>query len=305
MFGMKKKMPTCIKDGIIGMAFGIAAIIPGIAGGTVLLITGTIKKVTDAVIHLISKNFWRNFLILIPFGIGAVLSFGALIFPLNLAMEYCMFAIVCLFAGLIIGTIPTVTDKVKGKPRKKGYYVGAVVSFIIAALIGLLSWIFGTNTMIDQMFVDRPFYIYFYVVAVGFVCSSGLIIPGFSGSMLCLALCFYQPVLGLFKFKNPGSDISIIGTFLVGAIIGFFFFSKIINHFLKKHETGTYWAAIGLVLGSLIAIYGNGKMVDYIKSPAFDIIDFVLAPILLILGLAGGIFFTRYIRKHPEFEENA
>ena len=302
---MKKKMPTPIKDGIIGFAFGLAAIIPGIAGGTVLLITGAFKKVTAAVSNLLTKNFWRNFLILIPFAIGAILAFAALVFPLNLAMENCMFAIVCLFAGLIIGTIPTITDKIKGKKHHIRHNIALIISLIITAFIGVLSVILGTNATIDEMFVSRPWYLYLIVVAVGFICSSGLIVPGFSGSMLLLALCFYQPVLALFKFNNVGSDIGLIFSFLVGAVIGFVIFSKIMNHYIKKHEIGTYFASLGLIIGSLVAVFVNGKMFDYIKSPSFDLVDQILGPCLFVIGLVLGYLFVIYIRKHPEFEENA
>ena len=305
MFNMKKKMPTPIKDGIIGLAFGMAAIIPGVAGGTILLITGAFKKVTSAVSNLLTKNFWRNFLVLVPFGIGAILAFAALIVPLNMAMENCMFAIVCLFAGLIIGTLPTITDKIKHKKHQGRHILALIICLVITALIGVLSVILRANQTIDEMFVNRPWYLYLVTAIVGFVCASGLIVPGFSGSMLLVALCFYQPILGLFKFNNVWSDIALIFVFLVGAIVGFVFFSKLMNHYIRTHEIGTYFASLGLVIGSLIAIFINGKMFDYFKSPAFDLLDQILGPCLLVVGLVLGYLFAIYIRKHPEFEENA
>ena len=302
---MKKKMPTPIKDGIIGFLFGVGGIIPGIAGGTVLLVCGAYKKVVNAVSNLFTKNFWRNFLILVPFGIGAILAVAALIYPLNLAMQYCMFAIVSLFVGLIIGTLPTVTDKLKGKPMKKSYIIALIVALVFTALIGVLSLIFSTNSLITQMFADIPWYLYLFLFGVGFLAASGLIVPGFSGSMLLLVLCFYQPILGLFKFNNPGQDILLILVFLIGAIIGFIFFSKIMNHFIRKHIIGTYYASIGLIIGSLIAVFLNSKMFDYIKSPSFGLVDEILGPVLLVAGVVAGYMFVRYIRNHPEFEEDA
>lgn len=300
-----KKMPTPIKDGIIGLAFGIAAIIPGIAGGTVLLVTGAFKKVANAVANLFSKNFWRNLIILLPFGIGAILAVAALVYPLNLAMEYVMFAIVCLFAGLIIGTLPSITDKVKDTPVRKSYIIVLVISLVIAALIGVFSVIFKTHNAIDKMFEEYPFYLYILVGVVGFICAAGLIVPGLSGSMLLLAICFYQPIIALFKFNNVGKDIALLVIFLVGAILGFVVWSKIMNHFIKTHLIGTYYSSIGLVVGSLIAVFVNGKMFEYIQSPKFDIYDWVFGPILFVAGLIGGYLFVRYVRKHPEFEENA
>lgn len=300
-----KKMPTPIKDGIIGLAFGIAAIIPGIAGGTVLLVTGAFKKVANAVANLFSKNFWRNLIILLPFGIGAILAVAALVYPLNLAMEYAAFTIVCLFAGLIIGSLPSVTDKVKNEPRKKRYIISFVAFFILTGLIGVFSVIFGTNSLINDLFDSIPWYLYLIVLGVGFIASAGLIVPGFSGSMLLLVLCFYQPILNLFSFEDVGHSFGLLGTLFVGVVLGFVFFSKIMNHFMRTHRIGTYYASLGMIVGSLIAVFVNSKMFDYIKSDAFGLHDEILGPILLIIGVVVGYLFVRYVRKHPEFEDDA
>ena len=306
MFNMKKKMPTPIKDGLIGLAFGLGAIIPGIAGGTILLVSGAYKKVVNAVAHLFSKNFFRNLIILLPFGIGALLAVAALVYPLNLAMEYAAFAIVCLFAGLIIGSLPSVTDKVKNEPRRKRYIISFVVFFILTALIGVLSVIFGTNSIINDLFEEVPFYLYLIILAVGFIAAAGLIVPGFSGSMLLLVLCFYEPILGLFEFQNVWVSLGLLGTFVVGALAGFISFSAIMNHFLKTHKIGTYYASIGMIVGSLVAVFVNSKMVDYItKSGHFDLVDEIGGPVLLILGIVAGYMFVRYVRNHPGFEEDA
>lgn len=302
---MKKKLPTPIKDGLIGLAFGTGMIIPGIAGGTVLLIFRAFKKVVGAVANLFSKNFGRNFFILLPFGVGAILSFAALVIPLNLAMEYCMFAIVCLFAGLVIGSLPGVADNVKGEPRKKSYILSFGIFFLITAFIGIFSVIFPTIFWINDIFRDVPTYLYFIMIGVGFFAAAGLVIPGFSGSLLLVAICFYQPILELFKFKNVGASFGLIFSFLVGAILGFVIFSKLMNYFLAKHRVGTYYAAIGMIVGSLISIFVNSKMFDYCKSSSFGLVDQILGPILFVLAIIGSYMIVRYLRTHKEPEENA
>ncbi|MBQ0008764.1 MAG: DUF368 domain-containing protein [Firmicutes bacterium] len=302
---MKKKLPTPIKDGLIGLAFGTGMIIPGIAGGTVLLIFRAFKKVVGAVANLFSKNFGRNFLILLPFGVGAILSFAALVIPLNLAMEYCMFAIICLFAGLVIGSLPGVTDNVKDEPRKKSYILSFGIFFLITAFVGVFSVIFPTISWINDIFRDVPTYLYFIMIGVGFFAAAGLVIPGFSGSLLLVAICFYQPILELFKFKNVGASFGLIFSFLVGAILGFVIFSKLMNYFLAKHRVGTYYAAIGMIVGSLISIFVNSKMFDYCKSSSFGLVDQILGPILFVLAIIGSYMIVRYLRTHKEPKENA
>ena len=78
------------------------------------------------------------------------------------------------------------------------------------------------------------------------------------------------------------------------------------NHFMKTHRVGTYYASIGMIVGSLVAVFINSKMFDYItKSGHFDLVDEILGPILLIVGVTAGYMFVRYVRNHPEFEEDA
>lgn len=309
MFLMKKKMPTVLKECGVGLAYGIACIIPGIAAGSILLITNLYKKITNVVGNLISKNFVRNLLSLLPFGICAIVSFLALVVPIGYALDYCMFSIVCLFVGLIAGSIPSVTDKIKGAPRSKGHIITLIVCFVIASLIGVLSVIFGTNSVIEGLFEDVPFYSYLIVFVVGLVASTGLIVPGFSGSLLLLALCFYEPILqvisDIFKWKNPGQNIGLLACFAIGTLLGFILLSKLMNFLIEKHKYGTYFASLGLICGSIISVFVNSNMFDYIKSDAFGLVDKILGPILLVIGFVLGYLFVRYLRKHQEPEENA
>ena len=64
-----KKLNTILRDGAVGLGIGCAIIIPGISGGTIALITGAFKKIVDAVDGLLSKGFWKDLLILLPFSL--------------------------------------------------------------------------------------------------------------------------------------------------------------------------------------------------------------------------------------------
>ena len=61
---MEKRTPTLIKDGLTGVGMGAAIIVPGISAGTIALILGSFKKITNAASKLFTKDFWKNLLIL-------------------------------------------------------------------------------------------------------------------------------------------------------------------------------------------------------------------------------------------------
>jgi len=300
---MKKKLPTPVKDGITGMAIGTAIIVPGISGGTIALVFGAFKKIVDAVDNLFTKSFWKNLLILLPFLIGSIIAVAALVFPFQLAFKYCLFSIVCLFAGFIIGSLPGIVDQVKEKKPSVSNIVQLIIGFVFAGIIGVFSVIFDFYSAISALFIERPWYLYLIIFVVGIFGATGLIVPGFSGSMLLMVIGFYQPILDLVDFSNFWPNISLGFVFALGVLVGFIIFSKLMNKLITNHKRATLFVVIGFILGSLVSIFVNSQMFSYFRD-GFWLLDYILGPILLVLGLTLSTLFVLYTRKHKG-EENA
>ena len=300
---MKKKLPTPVKDGITGMAIGTAIIVPGISGGTIALVFGAFKRIVDAVDNLFTKAFWKNLLILLPFLVGSIIAVAALVFPFQLAFKYCLFSIVCLFAGFIIGSLPGIVDQVKEKKPSIPNIIQLIIGFIIAGIIGVFSVIFDFYSGISALFASRPWYLYLIIFVVGIFGSTGLIVPGFSGSMLLMVIGFYQPILDLVDFSNFWPNVSLGFVFALGVLVGFIIFSKLMNKLITNHKRSTLFVVIGFILGSLVSIFVNSQMFAYFKE-GFGLLDYILGPILLIVGLTLSTLFVLYTRKH-QGEENA
>ena len=293
---MKKKMPTPVKDGLTGMAIGTAIIVPGISGGTIALVFGAFKRIVGAVDNLFTKQFWRNLLILLPFLGGSIVAVAALVFPFQLAFEYCLFSIVCLFAGFIIGSLPGIVDEVKEKKPSLPNIIQLLIGFIIAGIIGVFSVIFDFYTGINALFASRPWYLYLIIFVVGIFGSTGLIVPGFSGSMLLMVIGFYQPILDLVDFSNFWPNVSLGFVFALGVLVGFIIFSKLMNKLITNHKRSTLFVVIGFIVGSLVSIFVNSQMFSYFKD-GFWLLDYILGPILLIVGLTLSTLFVLYTRK--------
>lgn len=294
---MKKSMPTPIKDGLVGTAIGTAIIVPGISGGTIALVFGVFKKIVNAVDNLFTKNFWKNLLILLPFLVGAIIAIAVLIYPFQLAFKYCMFSIVCLFAGFIIGSIPGLTDEVKDKKPTKANNIELVIGFVVAALIGIFSLIFKLNKEIDILFEERTWKLYVVIFFVGILGSSGLIVPGFSGSMLLMVIGFYHPIIKLVDFTNFWSNVSVGFVFALGTLVGFIIFSKIMNKLITHHKRATMFVVIGFITGSLVSIFVNSQLFHYMAH-TFGLLDCFLWAPMLAIGIFLSTWFVRYTRKH-------
>lgn len=300
---MKKQLPTPVKDGLTGMAIGTAIIVPGVSGGTIALVFGAFKRIVDAVDNLFTKNFWRSLLILLPFLVGSILAVAALVFPFQLAFKYCLFSIVCLFAGFILGSIPGITDELKEKEPTKANIIQLVIGFVLAGIIGVFSVIFKFNDKINALFLERPWYLYLIIFVVGMFGSSGLIVPGFSGSMLLMVIGFYQPILNLVDFSNFWPNVSLGFVFALGVLAGFIILSKLMNKMITNHRIATLYVVVGFIFGSLISLFVNSQMFAYIGQ-GLKLLDCILGPILLAVGITLSTLFVIYSRKHKG-EQNA
>lgn len=308
---MKKKMPTVIKDGLVGAGIGTAAIIPGISGATIALIFGSFKKIVNAAGKLLSKEFGKNFLILLPFGIGLLIAIAALIKPFQLAFEYCMLAIICLFAAFIIGSLPGIIDNVRGQKPTKVNIIVLIISIVLAVSVGVASIAFDLSNVIQTMFEEGKWYLYVILFAVGVVAATGVTVPGFSASLLLLATGFYYPILNCVHFDfiktNPGKFFGIIGVFFIGVFIGFFLWSKLMSFLLEKHKQSTHYAVLGFILGFLVSIFANSHMLHYIETATSKengmLLDIILTPIFVVVGIVVAYTIVRYSRKHKNEEE--
>ncbi|MBE6902747.1 MAG: DUF368 domain-containing protein [Ruminococcaceae bacterium] len=108
---------TYLRFFISGLAFGIANVIPGVSGGTMLVVFGIYDKLTEAIsgVKAILKNFWFLFSFVLGAGSG-VLGFAFVITWLfeSFGVQTNMF-----FIGLILGSVPlivrtaTASEKIK------------------------------------------------------------------------------------------------------------------------------------------------------------------------------------------------
>lgn len=305
---MNAKTKEILLDGAVGVGIGCAIIIPGISGGTIALITGVFKRIVDAVDDLLSKRFLKNLLILLPFGIGAILAVAGLLFPIKLAFEHCMLALTILFAAFMVGSVPQLYESsMKGKKINAVNIVGLIIGFLVVVAFGILSILVNLDKTVLKMFDENPFYLYPLIFAVGMISSMGLIVPGFSGSMLLMVLGFYDKVLTLvLKIpEQPGLSLLRLFIFALGVLIGFILFSKLMKYMFEKHEQTTRCVVLGFLVGSIIAIFINSNMFNYFEHTGVTQLDIILSPIFGIVGLAISLLIYFYMKKHPSEEENA
>ena len=126
-----------------------------------------------------------------------------------------------------------------------------------AKTLFLLLLSFAVNILIFSFGFGQNFYLFsgglfpFIFLPVGFLISIALIVPGLSGSYILLILGLYEKTLLALK----QGDFIVIGYFLMGLIIGVFSIAKLIQYLIQNYFHETMAIILGLILGSLYAIY--------------------------------------------------
>ena len=88
-----------------GIIVGFGAIMPGISGGTLCVAFGMYKPLMGVLSapRKALKTYWR---MLLPFVLGCAVGFVGLSGLASMLMEANSTVLVCLFIGLILGTVP-------------------------------------------------------------------------------------------------------------------------------------------------------------------------------------------------------
>lgn len=266
-----------------GMVVGIANVIPGVSGGTMMVSMGIYDKLILVLTHFI-KRMKEAIALLVPIVIGMLLSiaifakiFSEILFP-KFPLQTNMF-----FIGLIIGGLPVIYRRVKENTIRLSQIIACILFFCVVVGFSLLDAgseanaevAFSVGTVI-KMFV------------IGVIAAATMVIPGVSGSMIMMILGYYNMIIDTVNsFVNAlkAFDIpAMLDTFVVlipfglGVVVGFVAVAKLIEYLLKKFPLITYWAIIGLIVASPFAI------LIMMEVGTIGIIEILTGVILLVVG---------------------
>lgn len=245
---MKENLVLVIK----GMIIGLANVIPGVSGGTLMITLGLYEKIINAISHFF-KNFKENLKFIIPLGIGLVLAVLLFSKIIGASLDKYPFPTTLLFIGLILGGLPLLWKKVNTKKKSFSNWFIFAITFMLVTTFAFLK---ENSAVVNLSNLNVGGYLLLFLVGV--VASSTMIIPGISGSFVLMLLGYYKPIIdtirSLTDFSLIGSNILILGVFGLGIVIGIIVVAKIIEFLLKKYEVKTYFGVLGFVLASMIAI---------------------------------------------------
>ena len=244
-------------DVLKGMVIGLANVIPGVSGGTMMVSMGIYDTLIWCINNLF-KKFKKCIVTLLPYGIGMILAIALGAIGLKIAFTKFPLPTNALFIGLILGSLPFILKEMKGE--KIGWQ-GILIFVALFALVVVLKVIEKDNTAVITLDILTVIKLFF----LGAIASATMVIPGVSGSMILKTLGYYNPIVtgaipdllhGVTsgQWGAVGHNLGILLPFALGIVFGIFAIAKLIDILLRKWKGWTYCGILGMVVASPVVI---------------------------------------------------
>jgi putative membrane protein len=234
-----------------GVLMGLANLVPGISGGTMLLAAGIYPRFIHAVADLTTLRLRRStllFLGVVVASAGAAILLGA--GPIKRLVVDSRWVMYSLFIGLTLGGVPLVWRL--ARPVGPVVYAGAVVGLVLMLWLSSQSWTQGGSPGAVLLFLS------------GTLGAAAMILPGVSGGYLLLILGSYITVLGAIdRFKGLFAGdvdaalgtLDVLGPFALGVVASLVAMSNLLKWLLNRHRQPTLGVLLGLLVGAVVGIW--------------------------------------------------
>lgn len=318
-----------IRCGLGGVLMGLANLVPGISGGTMLVACGIYTQFIDAVSDATRLRFnTRMALTLGCVVLGALIAIGGLAAGIHWALVNHRWVMFSLFIGLTLGGVPILWGM--ARPVRRDTWSGVAVGVILMGALVALQELGGSGAALGGPLG---------LVVGGAAAASAMILPGVSGAFLLLLLGQYEAIIGAIKGSVGALKDGDIGALMdqmgvvipvgIGVLLGVAIVSNLLRWVLHHHERVTLGVLLGLIIAAPAGLYPfragvvpqlgdtiKGELVteenlaemrapDNAKDWAQetftpDAIQLVGAPLLIVVGFGATLGIARLGREQPD-----
>ena len=285
-----------------GIVVGMANIIPGVSGGTIAVVTGIFDPLIEA-INTLFKKFKKNIKFLLPVGLGLVAGVVAFSKLIGLSLDKFPLQTGLFFAGLVIGSVPLILKKAQSGNKFKAIYLIPFAACAIAVVALAVIQTFFSGDAANIQSGTLPVLTFGMILKLffgGMLSAGAMVVPGVSGSLVMMLLGVYDDMLaiisGLVSFSDMHKVLSAVLCAIplgLGIIAGIFTIAKIIGFLFKKFRVGTYYGILGLLCGSVLALFIS--LTGY--AIKFTVPGILIAVLTLAAGIAIAYFSSRLGKK--------
>ena len=287
------------KGGVLGAFIGLAVIVPGVSGSAVAIIFRLYEKLLYA-LGGIFRRFKESVRFLLPIALGGIVGLAAGFFGVRFLLNLLPFAIVALFAGLMLGAFPAVTDEIKGEKPTPLRIILCLLGLLFPIGLSALS-VFGTP---DMLSLDNlSWYHYILFLLVGYAIAVTQLVPGLSATALLMTFGCFTPLMNSVSLtywqENP-MVLLVYACLAVGFVLGLLTFSNGLSRLLEKKRAPAFYTIAGLSLGSIVTMFFNPEIVEVYESWTISAAmwrELGIGMALFGIGIIAATYFVRYERN--------
>lgn len=259
-------VPLAARGVFGGVLMGLANLVPGISGGTMLLAAGVYPRFIEAIGEVTTFKFRKPSLVVLGSvvlaAMLAILLLAGTVKGLVVDHRWVMYSV---FIGLTLGGVPVVWRLIRSNDTTntsaagmRAVWIGAAVGFAGMAALALFQSSGASGDAQRDGFV--------FLFLAGIAGASAMILPGVSGGYLLLVLGVYVPILaGVDAFKDglKTRDTAVIfdvGLAVVlpvglGVLVGVVGVSNLLRWLLHRYEKATLGVLLGLLVGAVVGLW--------------------------------------------------
>lgn len=238
--------PAIARTALGGILMGLANLVPGISGGTMILAVGLYERFIGAIAEASRlRPSFATLRFLAVFGLGAVLAvvtLSGILVDLVIHHRWIMYS---LFVGMTLGGVPELLRAARPLRLASCLALAAGFGVMLAVAFALTGSRLPETTPV--------------LFLAGAIAASSMILPGVSGSYLLLLFGLYESVVGSLSasriLEDPVAAAWTVGPVIAGAGLGIATLSNILSAVLRKYSGPTHAGLLGLLLGSLLGLW--------------------------------------------------
>ena len=255
----KFRRSTLVIRSLVGGTFmGLATLVPGISGGTMLLALGVYPQFIGGVAEISTFRFRPRVLLMVACVVasagGAVGSFAQLISALLGQYQWAMYSA---FIGLTLGGVPLLLRMLR--PVDATAFVAVAVAVVLMVFLAVTN----PDRAVNNAALGPTAYAMFAVAGVAG--GAAMILPGLSGAYLLLILGQYRAIIDAVASSASSAQIGdwpaasqafhVLVPVGIGVVVGVAGISNLVKRLLKDHERETLGFLLGLLLGAVVGLW--------------------------------------------------
>ncbi len=260
-----------------GFLVGIGIILPGVSGGSLLYTFGIYDQILEIMSSPIKgiKKYWKMLCFVAVGGAVGFIGFAAAVEAL-LAWNESL--VICVFVGLIIGTIPSLWTDAGKQGRGKCSWISLVVSSVSISALFI--------TVENFLTVTIPQNTLGWMIC-GIIWGLGFVVPGLASSNLLMIFGIYSILLGHIKDLNFGVMIP----FALSVLVVFLLLSKVMKFIFDKYHSVMSHCIIGFVVATTLLI---------LPRTDWTLPNILIRVTCILVGGVASFFFTKFSNKISE-----